>query len=84
MQRSGIKMNKVEEQFYDIAAQELVTKTYKQGVMAKAFTMSPNDEKQAFANYIEFRVAQLKEELEDEVRRRATEALRLSRNDYSG
>ena len=55
-------MDKLEEHFYETAANEIATNTMKQGVMAKAFTMAPHDEKAAFAAYIQLRVQQLTEE----------------------
>ena len=64
-------MNKIEEQFYAMAAHEIASKSVAPGVMAKALVDADGDEKKTILNYIRLRVAQLKEEFEAERIRRA-------------
>ena len=70
-------MNKIEEQFYAMAAQEISSKSVAPGVMAKALVDADGDEKKTILNYIRLRVAQLKEEfVAEQVRRQQEEAER--------
>lgn len=70
----GTKMDRIEERFYEIAAQEVAAKRMVPGVFAKAFSDADGDEKKTIAGYIKLRVVQLHEEFEEELaRRRAQE-----------
>ena len=52
-----------EEKLYEIAMEELESRSYIKGIWAKAFSQSDADEQRAKALYIKFRVQSLKEEL---------------------
>ena len=66
-------MNSIEERFYEIAAQEVATKTTARGIMAKAFADAGGDERQTIVLYIRLRVEQLTKEFNDEATRRQQE-----------
>jgi cobalamin biosynthesis Mg chelatase CobN len=55
-------MDKLEEQFYAVAAQEIATNNLALGLMAKAFSDCGGSAPEAQARYIKLRVAQLREE----------------------
>ena len=52
-------MDKTEDLFYAMAAQEAASKTFTPDLMAKATVGADGDEKKTMLNYIELRVAQL-------------------------
>ena len=62
-------MNPVEERLYEIAGQELMSKTVKPGLWTKAFAVAHGDEQRTKATYIELRVAELRDELVAEIAR---------------
>jgi hypothetical protein len=68
-------MNKVEEEFYEIAAKEIATKKMVPALAAKAFSDADGDERKTFARYIKLRVEQLEVawRADTERRRRADE-----------
>jgi hypothetical protein len=66
-------MNRIEEQFYAIAAQEIATKNFSTGLMAKALVDADGDEKKTILNYIRLRVSQQKEEHDAMLKRRKQE-----------
>ena|ERR1017187_4521829 len=55
-------MNRAEERFYQIAAQEVAEKRFSQGIMAKALVESRGQEKETILSYIKLRVQQLADE----------------------
>ena len=75
-------MNPVEEKLYEIAAQELVSRSVRPGLWAKAFSEARGDEQQTKAAYIELRVAMLREELNAaKARQNETDTERRQRED---
>lgn len=55
-------MNDFQERLYEIAAEEVASKSCRPGLFAKAFADSEGDEKKTIARYIELRVCQLAHE----------------------
>ena len=75
-------MNPVEERFYEIAGQELMSKAVKPGLWTKAFAVAHGDEQRTKATYIQLRVAELRDELIAEIaRQNETDSERLQRED---
>ena len=70
---SGV-MEKDEEQFYAIAAQEIASKTMVSGIAAKAFSDALGDDKKTLALYIKLRVESLRDEHRREMDRRCQDA----------
>lgn len=62
-------MNPVEEQLYEIAGSEIVSKNVRPGLWTKAFAVAHGDEQRTKATYIEMRVAELRDQLAAEVAR---------------
>jgi CHASE3 domain sensor protein len=78
-------VNRTEERFYQVAAQEVAEKRFSQGIMAKALVESRGDEKETILSYIRLRVQQLADEETKRLRReqviacmRASEAKRAA------
>ena len=57
--RMEIRMQTLEEQFYERAAAELSEQRTSPGLMAKAFSEADGDERKAGARYLKLRVAQM-------------------------
>ena len=68
-------MNQIEEKLYEIAGEELATKQVNRGVWTKAFATAQGHEAKTKAAYIELRVAQLREQLQEELEGRLQEQL---------
>ena len=52
-------MNSIEEQFYEIAAQEVAERRLIAAILAKAFSEADGDERKTVARYLKLRVEQL-------------------------
>ncbi len=74
-------MNPVEEKLYEIAGQEIVSKSPKLGLWTKAFSTAKGDEQRAKAEYIELRVAQLRREFAAEAARQNESELECRNNE---
>jgi hypothetical protein len=70
-------MNDLEKRFYEIAGQEIASKTMVSAIATKAFSDAAGDEKRTLARYIELRV----KDLEDEYIRVADQQERSARAD---
>jgi len=72
-------MSRAEEEIYEGVALEIASKHMRPGVFAKAFSEAEGDESKAIAIYIEYRVAQIRQELLDEEVRLSREAEKVKR-----
>lgn len=74
-------MNRNQERFYEMAAQEVATKEVVRGLMAQAYAEADGDEKKAVARYIRLRVPQLESEYEQR-RLQSSRKARIERDRY--
>ncbi|MDO9541003.1 MAG: hypothetical protein Q7J98_01600 [Kiritimatiellia bacterium] len=74
-------MNTNEEYFYETAAQEVATKQFVPGLMAKAFSECNGDEKKTIARYIKYRVGQLQEQFAAELTQRRAHELERKKDE---
>jgi hypothetical protein len=61
-------MNAIEQEFYELALDEVVKRTVIKGLFAKAYSDCNGDEQKSIARYITLRVEQLKKEHQRSVR----------------
>jgi len=55
-------MDKTEEQFYEMAAEEIEKRVYVKSIFSKAFSEAGGNKEKTVALYIKYRVEQLKDE----------------------
>jgi hypothetical protein len=71
--RDAESISDAEEAVYELVAREIGLKSLRPGLFAKAFSEAGGDEVKAIAIYIKYRVAQIKDDTQQEQERRRQE-----------